>query len=308
MDLSIGKGETVALVGETGCGKTVTAKAILGILPIPPAEITKGEILFGGVNLLNLDEKQISQVIGKRMSLVPQDPMTCLNPVYTVGEQLLDIMRWQGKKDPGLLRYIGGRFRREKNPNQYEKAVNMLESLLIASPREVMKRYPVELSGGMRQRVLIGMALINDPEFLIADEPGTALDVTVQDQILDLLKSLIETKNLSVLYITHNLGVARNIASRVYVMYAGRIAETAPTDKLFQDPRHPYTIGLLESVPKLSGMSTKGIMGRMPDFGNPPKGCRFHPRCAHVKEVCMMKRPEMLEVDTDHLVACHLYQ
>jgi len=307
VDLFIRKGETVALVGETGCGKSVTAKAILGILP-PSAEITKGEILLGEVNLLNLDAKQISQVIGKRVSFIPQDPMTSLNPVYTVGEQLLDMMRWQGKKDPGLLKYIIGRFKSKRDSNQYKRAVNMLESLLIPSPREVMRYYPSQLSGGMRQRVLMGMALINNPEFLIADEPGTALDVTVQREILDLLKSLIKTRNLSVLYITHNLGVACNIASRVYVMYAGTIVESAPTEKLFQDPHHPYTIGLLESVPKLSGMSTKGILGKIPDYGAPPKGCRFHPRCTYTKDVCMMKRPQMLEVDSDHFVACQLYQ
>jgi len=301
--LTIKKSEAVSLVGETGCGKSVTAKTIIGLLPVPPARIVKGEVLFEGKNLLKMNEDELWKIRGRKISMIFQNPMTALNPIFTVGAQLKDVVKWAGKRKVGLREYFrGGTEEKEIE----EKILKMLEQVRL--PSDVIDKYPSQLSGGMRQRVLIAMALINNPELVIADEPGTALDVTIQDQILNLLKERIQSMKISVLYITHNLGVARELSQRIYVMYAGNVIETAPTKKLFKSPSHPYTIGLLEAVPKLTGEMEKGIPGRVPDYKNPPTGCRFHPRCNFAMPICKKKFPEPVEIETEHWICCHLFK
>ncbi|NIO20937.1 MAG: ATP-binding cassette domain-containing protein [Candidatus Aenigmarchaeota archaeon] len=307
VNLTIETGETVALVGETGCGKSVTAKTVIGVLPIPPGRIVNGNIIYKGTNLLELDEVERHKIRGKEISMVFQDPMTFLNPVFKVGDQLTDIIKWQGRIRVGFIEYYKNRFDKERNTEAWQKAVDMLDKVKLPDPERMMENYPVELSGGMRQRVLIAMALINEPEFLIADEPGTALDVTIQEQILLLLKERVREQNISVLYITHDLGVAREVSQRIYVMYAGRVVESAPVETLFSDPKHPYTVGLLRSIPKLSGGIAEGIRGRIPDYVNPPGGCRFHPRCDHKMPICSKVRPEDIQIKPGHQVACHLF-
>ncbi len=307
VNLNVETGETVALVGETGCGKSVTAKTIIGVLPMPPGRIVDGNILFKGKNLLELEASERQKIRGKEISMVFQDPMTFLNPVFKVGDQLTDIVKWQGRTQVGLVEYYKSRFDKERNVEARERAVDMLDKVKLPDPERMMDNYPVELSGGMRQRVLIAMALISEPEFLIADEPGTALDVTIQDQILQLLQERVREQNISVLYITHDLGVAREVSQRIYVMYAGRVVEAAPVEVLFKDPKHPYTEGLLRSIPKLSGGMAEGIRGRIPDYVNPPSGCRFHPRCDYKMPICSKKRPEDIQITSEHQVACHLF-
>lgn len=307
VNLTVETGETVALVGETGCGKSVTAKTIIGVLPMPPGRIVDGKILFKGKNLLKLEASERHKIRGKEISMVFQDPMTFLNPVFKVGDQLTDIVKWQGRTQVGLVEYYKSRFDKERNAEAWERAVDMLDKVKLPDPERMMDNYPVELSGGMRQRVLISMALISEPEFLIADEPGTALDVTIQDQILLLLQERVREQNISVLYITHDLGVAREVSQRIYVMYAGRVVESAPVEVLFKDPKHPYTEGLLRSIPKLSGGMAEGIRGRIPDYVNPPSGCRFHPRCDYRMPICSEMRPEDIQIATEHQVACHLF-
>jgi len=302
--LSVNEAEVVGLVGETGCGKSVTAKTILGSLPMPPGKVLDGEILFCGDDLLKLDKHDRHRVMSEKMSYIPQDPMTSLNPVFTVGEQMGDLIRWQGRRRIGPLEFLGLRRGRR---NSVVKAVQLLGRVEIPAPREAVKRYPVELSGGMRQRVLIAMALIGRSSLLIADEPTTALDVTIQKGILTLIEEKVEEEELSVLYITHNLGVARRLCDRVYVMYGGVVAETAKTNDLLKDPMHPYTRGLISSIPKLTGDEFKGIDGRIPDYIDPPPGCRFHPRCPQVMKICAQEKPELVEVAEGRSVACHLY-
>ena len=308
VDLIVDKGETVALVGETGCGKSTVARAIMGALPVPPALITRGEMLFEGRDLLAMDENEKRRIRGSRISMVFQDPMTFINPVFTIGEQLRDIKKWQGKKSVGPHEYLVDHFKKKNNIEVDEAIIDILDKMGLPSPRDVMKRYPVELSGGMRQRVLIGMALINDPELLIADEPGTALDVTIQKQIFDLLRERVERRGISVLYITHNLGVARRLSQKTYIMYAGEIVETAQTENLFRNPMHPYAQGLLDAVPKLTGEMKQGMRGRIPDYISPPEGCRFHPRCDHRLSKCDKVVPRFVELERGHQVRCHLYQ
>lgn len=302
--LSVNEAEVVGLVGETGCGKSVTAKTILGSLPMPPGKVLDGKILFFGDDLLRLDKRDRHRVMSEKMSYIPQDPMTSLNPVFTVGEQMGDLIRWQGRRRIGPLEFLG--LRRGRH-NSVAKAVQLLDRVEIPAPKEIVRRYPIELSGGMRQRVLIAMALIGRPSLLIADEPTTALDVTIQKGILKLIEEKVEEEELSVLYITHNLGVARRLCNRIYVMYGGTIAETARTKDLLKAPMHPYTCGLIRSIPKLTGDEFKGIDGRIPDYIDPPTGCRFHPRCPQVMEICEQEKPELVKVEEDRLVACHLF-
>lgn len=307
VNLSIEKGETVALVGETGCGKSVTAKTLIGVLPMPPGRIVNGQVFFKGKNVLEMEASERQQLRGKQISMVFQDPMTFLNPVFKIGDQLTDLIKWQGRTRVGFFEYYKNRFEKERNAEAWQKAVDMLDRVKLPDPERMMDNYPVELSGGMRQRVLIAMALISEPEFLIADEPGTALDVTIQDQILKLLRERVQEQNISVLYITHDLGVAREVSQRIYVMYAGRVIESAPIEVLFNDPKHPYTQGLLQSIPKLSGGMAEGIRGRIPNYVTPPEGCRFHPRCDHKMPICSKMRPEDIQIESGHQVACHLF-
>jgi len=304
VELSVREAEVVGLVGETGCGKSVTAKTILGSLPMPPGKILEGKILFLKDNLLELNRQDRHQVMSRKMSYIPQDPMTSLNPVFTVGEQMGDMIRWQGRRRIGPLDFL--RLQR-RHDNSIAKAVELLDRVDIPASKEIIRRYPVELSGGMRQRVLIAMALIGYPSLLIADEPTTALDVTIQKGILELIEEKVKEEQLSVLYITHNLGVARRLCHRIYVMYAGTIAETAKTKDLLDNPRHPYTSNLISSIPKLTGDEFRGIDGRIPDYIDPPAGCRFHPRCPRVMEICKQEKPGLVKVGEDRLLACHLF-
>lgn len=298
IDLTIRKGESVAMVGETGCGKSITAKAILGLLP-PNAEVVSGCILFQGRDLLQMPEEGLRKIRGKQIAMIFQDPSTALNPVFTVGEQLTDVLRWQGV-DRALLR-------RSRNGEVYRRCLEILRLVRIPDPQGTFGRYPVELSGGMRQRVLIALALIGNPDLLIADELGTALDVSVQDQILQELQELVRTRGLSVLYITHNLGVARLVSDRIYVMYGGEIAEVAPTAAMFSRQLHPYSQGLLAAIPRLTGSIGEGIEGRIPDYIKPPPACRFAPRCPFRMEICDRQRPLLAEAEPDRWVACHLH-
>ncbi|WP_255171175.1 ABC transporter ATP-binding protein [Natrononativus amylolyticus] len=309
VNLTVEEGETVALVGESGCGKSVTAETIMGILPQPPGEIVGGELRYRGENLVD-DPAAHQRVKAESMGMIFQDPMTSLSPVFTIGEMMRDVLTYRGKTNVGWLeiaRSTLGR-RRADEEEMNERCIELLDRLRIPDPEGILDRYPVELSGGMRQRVLIALALLGEPEFLIADEPTTALDVTVQDQLIDLLSEQVERENLSMLYITHNLGVARRIADRIYVMYAGEIAEVGTKAEILQEPLHPYSRGLIGSVPKLTAFDRQGIDGLIPDYTDPPQGCRFHPRCpAAMAGECDVDRPPRYEIEPGHEVACHLY-
>ncbi|MXV64050.1 ATP-binding cassette domain-containing protein [Natronorubrum sp. JWXQ-INN-674] len=310
VDITVDEGETVAIVGESGCGKSVTAETIMGMLPQPPGEIVDGELYYKGEELLG-DQTAHERVKSESMGMIFQDPMTSLSPVFTVGEMMRDVLTYQGKTNVGwleIVRNVLGR-RDADEAEMRDRSVELLDQLQIPDPEGVLDRYPIELSGGMRQRVLIAMAMLGEPEFLIADEPTTALDVTVQDQILDLLTEQIERENLSMLYITHNLGVARRIADRIYVMYAGEIAEVGTRDEILDEPLHPYSRGLVDSVPKLTEFDRDGIEGLLPDYTDPPSGCRFHPRCpAAMSGTCDVERPPRYELSSGQEVACHLYE
>jgi peptide/nickel transport system ATP-binding protein len=291
-------GEKVGLVGETGCGKTTTMKAILRVLPSPPAIISRGEITFDGQDIMRMKEDDLVQVRGRGISMIFQDPTAALNPVFSIGEQLENVIKYSAPPGKSLGRQ-----------EIHRRAVNALREVALADPERLLKSYPVQLSGGMRQRVCIGMALATNPKLLIADEPGTSLDVTIQDQVLRLLRNLVEEHNTSVILITHTLGIVRETTNRVYVMYAGTMVETAATEKLFSQPLHPYTQGLISTVPRLTGGGiAAGIPGRISDYRNPPTGCRFHPRCPYVMDICRKEKPPAFQVDPDHFVACHLYK
>ena len=284
----------VALVGESGCGKSVTMKAIMGILAQPPARIVGGEIRFDGRDLLRLKAREWDALRGTAMSMVFQDPMTSLNPVFTIGDQMETILKYADRR-------LGrGRDRRGRLDRVHE----VLAQVRMPDPERIAKSYPIMLSGGMRQRVLIAMALLSEPRLLIADEPGTALDVTTQAQILKLLRDLVEERGLALLMITHNLGVVREAADFVYVMYAGAVVERGPAVEIFARPSHPYTRALFDCVPKLSGDTTfKGIDGSLPDYAAPPPGCRFAPRCPLAISVCN-RAPDERPVGPGHSAAC----
>jgi peptide/nickel transport system ATP-binding protein len=307
VNLSVGKGEVVTVAGETGCGKSVTMKAVLRLLREPPARVT-GDIVFDGTNVRNLSQREFDRLKGQRMSLIFQDPMSSLNPTFTIGEQLVDTAQFGGRSDTGVIEYVRRKHLSRDRTKARDRALELLHEVQMPDPEDVMEMYPTQLSGGMRQRVLIAQALLNEPELLIADEIGTALDVTIHDQILNLLEDLIDEHDLSVLMITHNLGVARQVSDRICVMYGGRIVETAPTRELFDDPKHPYTQGLIASIPRLTGEPmAEGIDGSVPEYLDPPTGCRFHPRCPYAHERCQTERPEMYEMGEQSGVECVLY-
>jgi peptide/nickel transport system ATP-binding protein len=297
VNFKVYQGEKVGLVGETGCGKTTTMKAVLRILPMPPARITTGEIIFKDQDLMALKDKELRKVRGSGISMIFQDPTAALNPVFTISQQMEPIIQNAAPENKNLSK---GELR--------DKALIPLKEVALADPERLLDSYPIQLSGGMRQRVCIAMALSTDPELLIADEPGTSLDVTIQDQVLRLLRDLVNRKGSSVILITHTLGIVREMTDRVYVMYAGNMVEVAPTRKLFAEPLHPYTKGLMDAVPKLTGGGiATGIPGRIPSYREPPPGCRFHPRCSHVMDICRREKPPGYLIDEDHEVACFLY-
>ena len=292
----LNQGETLALVGESGCGKTVSALSILRLLPEPPAEILSGKILFAGQNLLSLNAKALRDLRGRSISMIFQDPMTSLNPVLTIGEQMAET----------LLRHTT-----MNRQEALKKSAYLLSRVELPSPKEKLKHYPHQLSGGMRQRVMIAMALSCAPRVLIADEPTTALDVLLQAQILELLENLKNETGMSILIITHDLGVVAEIAQRVLVMYAGEIVESGPARSLLNSPLHPYTKGLIASVPKLGAVKKKGtrleeISGNVPSLDQRPSGCAFHPRCAWAIDKCKTQKPELRPADTERQWSCHL--
>jgi len=298
IDLHIDKGETLGVVGESGCGKTVTALSVMRLIPQPPGRIVEGLIRYNGRNLLELAPAQMRKVRGKEIAMIFQEPMTSLNPVFTCGEQIAESLR--------LHEGLGRR-------DAMNRTVELLRLVHMSNPERRVKEYPHQLSGGMRQRVMIAMALSCNPKLLIADEPTTALDVTIQAQILDLLNELKAKFRMAVMLITHDMGVIAEIAQRVMVMYAAKVAEEAPALDLFKEPLHPYTQGLLRSIPRIDLAATQKrrletIQGVVPTLkGEIPPGCRFAPRCPHVKAVCTEQDPVLKEVKPGHKVSCWLY-
>jgi oligopeptide/dipeptide ABC transporter ATP-binding protein len=291
VSFEIRREETVCLVGESGCGKTVSALSILGLIPQPPGEIAGGSILFNGQELLGLGDEDLQKIRGNQIAMVFQEPLTSLNPVFTIGDQ------------------IGEAINIHENIAEAEvnaRCIQLLTDVGIPSPAERMSAYPHELSGGQLQRVMIAMALACNPDLVIADEPTTALDVTVQSQILKLLRSIQKERAMSILYITHDLGVVANIADRVYVMYAGVIAEQGSTEGIFRQAQHPYTQGLLASLPTRSkrGQRLHSIPGTVPSAAYKPPGCPFHPRCPHAITRCREEYPGMCDYGGGHLARC----
>ncbi|HHX60573.1 MAG TPA: ABC transporter ATP-binding protein [Epulopiscium sp.] len=294
VSFNVGKKETVAVVGESGCGKSVTANAVMQLLQVPPAYYKGGEILFKGENLLAKTDKEMRQIRGKQIAMVFQDPMTSLNPTMRVGTQIIEGLRKNQKMSQAEAR---------------KKAIEMLELVSVPQPEKRIKQYPHEFSGGMRQRVMVALAMVSDPELLIADEPTTALDVTVQAQILDLMKELQQKKEMSIILITHDLGVVADTSDRVVVMYAGQIIETGTTDEIFNNPKHPYTRRLLESVPRpnmTKDEPLQSIEGTPPDLYAPPIGCAFFDRCTESLKICQGHMPDATTHSETHESRCWL--
>jgi peptide/nickel transport system ATP-binding protein len=298
VDLYINQGETLGIVGESGCGKSVTALSIMRLIPQPPGKIVEGQILYNGLDLVTIPANKLRKIRGKEISMVFQEPMTSLNPVFTCGEQIAEALR--------LHEGLGRR-------DAMDKTVEMLKVVHIPNAERRVQEYPHQLSGGMRQRVMIAMALSCSPNLLIADEPTTALDVTIQAQILELLNELKTKLKMAVMLITHDMGVIAETAQRVVVMYAAKVAEEAPVGDLFKEPLHPYTQGLLRSIPRIDLAATEHlrletIPGTVPTLrGDIAPGCRFAPRCPFVKSVCTEQDPVLKEVKPGHKVSCWLY-
>ena len=292
LSLSIEKGKTLGLVGETGAGKTTAGLAVLGLIPSPPGVIVSGEILLNGKDLRALTDKEMDQIRGDAVAMIVQDPMTSLNPVMTVGDQIAEAI----KIHEGL-----------NHGDALKKAEEMLE--MVGIPRERAKEYPHQFSGGMKQRVVIAIALSCTPGLLIADEPTTALDVTIQAQVLEMMKGLKEKYEMSMLMITHDLGIVAEICDEVSVVYAGRVVEHGTLADVFDNTRHPYTEGLFNSLPNIENQAEKlkPIRGMMPDPTDLPLGCPFYPRCDHAMEICRTKKPPKVYRNETHFVECHLY-
>ena len=345
INLDIYQGETLGLVGETGCGKSVTSLSIMRLVADPPGKIVDGEIIFKGEDLLKKSEAEMQQIRGSRITMVFQDPMTFLNPVLTIGDQVSEVIALhedlardivqskidevqetikqidpaspererllsQTKKLEALKGNPPKYSRREMKKAAMRRTIDVLKLVQMPSPEKVVRQYPHELSGGMRQRAIIAMALSCSPDLLIADEPTTSLDVTIQAQILALLSELKKKIESSVLIITHDMGIVAEICDRVSVMYAGNVIETAETRALFRSPLHPYTQGLLKAIPKLNRDTEELeiIPGSVPNLIHPPSGCRFHPRCPYRMDKCDKAFPPLIENEPGHLVACYLYQ
>ena len=353
VDLFLKEGETLGIVGETGCGKSVTTLSAMVLTP-PPGRIEDGKVLLktedGYVNMFELDKERLRKLRSKYMAIIFQEPGSALNPVYTIGDQIAEglilhrkeeycrraleglkkelgdgssakspllsmeakmlerMLKGDGSRLVGILSHIPvlNRFNKRIYDEAMKDAVNLLREMGIPDPERVVKMYPHELSGGMKQRVVIAMALTGNPKILIADEPTTNLDVTVQAQVLELIKRTKELTSSSIIYITHDMGVIAEMCDRVAVMYAGTVCEVADVYELFKNPMHPYTKALIESIPR-PGAELKSIPGMVPNLIEPPPGCRFHPRCPHAKRICKEKRPSLKEVKPGHFVACHLY-
>lgn len=295
VDLKIHKGETIALVGESGSGKSITSLSIMRLIPSPPGEIVDGQILFNGKDLVKLSEDEMCHIRGNEISMIFQEPMTSLNPVLTIGEQIMEVLIYHQKLNKTVAK---------------KKAIEMLELVGIPRANEIVDEYPHRLSGGMRQRVMIAMAMSCNPKLLIADEPTTALDVTIQAQILDLMKELSKKYETSILLITHDLGVVSEVADRVVVLYCGQVVEEADVDSLFAEPYHPYTIGLMGSIPSLDEEVERlqSIKGNVPPPEHFPKGCRFAPRCPHAFERCKHEQPQLITKKGNRKVRCFLHE
>ncbi len=294
VDFNLKPGETLGIVGESGCGKSITSMSIMRLIPTPPGKIVGGEILFEDRDIVKMSEAEIRKIRGNDIAMIFQEPMTSLNPVFTIGSQIMEAIMLHQKMDKKAAR---------------EKCIEMLRLVGIPRADEVVDDYPHQFSGGMRQRAMIAMALSCNPKLLIADEPTTALDVTIQAQIIELMKELKEKLNTAIMLITHDLGVVAEMADHVIVMYAGRIVEDANVIDLFKDPKHPYTIGLMKSKPSLEGSAKRldVIPGSVPNPLAMPEGCSFHPRCSHAMEVCKKQVPELTSIGGGRKVRCWLY-
>ena len=293
VELKVRRKEKVGIVGEAGCGKTTTMKAVLNILPEGQYIVPKGHIWFNGKDVLQMTPQELHHMRTTGVSMIYQEPSAALNPVFTIGEQIMDVIRYseEGK----------GKGKKECK----SMAIEAIREVMIPDPERIFNFYPNQLSGGMKQRVCIAMAIVTNRELMIADEPGTALDVTIQDQVHKILNGLVEKKNMGLIMITHSLGVAREMTDRINVMYAGSIVESAKTSDIFSCPSHPYTLGLLEAVPRLSGGGIRaGIYGSIPNYLSPPQGCRFCPRCPRSTEKCEKEKPILKKIDSEHFVAC----
>jgi len=294
VSFAIARGETFGLVGESGSGKSVTARAIMRLIPEPPGEIERGRILFEGANVLDKSDAEMRALRGRRIAMVFQEPMSALNPVFTVHDQIADALRTNLKLSKRQAR---------------ERVIELLSLVGIPSPHKRADSYVHEFSGGMRQRVMLAMALSCDPTFLIADEPTTALDVTIQATILELITNMIDRLGMSLLFITHNLGVVAHSCDKIGVMYASHLVELGDKREIFANPQHPYTIGLLNSIPRLDAQAKylTPIKGSVCNMMEPPTGCKFHPRCAQAMDICRREVPKFREVAPGHMAACHLH-
>lgn len=292
--LSVNRGETFGLVGESGSGKTVTARSVMRLIPVPPGEMVRGRVLFEGENILEKSDQEMRELRGKKIAMVFQEPMSALNPVFTVGSQISDALR----TNLGLSK-----------KEAKDRVIELLQLVGIPSPASRSTNYVHEFSGGMRQRVMLAMALSCDPSFLIADEPTTALDVTIQATILELIRSMIERFDMSLIFITHNLGVVAHTCDNIGVMYASHLVEMGTTMEIFSNPQHPYTVGLLNSIPRLDTQTKflTPIKGLVCNMLEPPRGCKFNPRCEHAMDICTQEIPQLKEVAPGHFVACHLH-
>ena len=295
ISFNVNKGKVLGIVGESGCGKSITSLSVMRLVPKPNGYIEKGKILFNDKNIVNLSEYDMRMLRGNDIAMIFQEPMTALNPVFSVGYQIGEVL--------ALHQYLKGKKNRER-------CIKLLDLVKIPRPEKVADQYPHQLSGGMRQRVMIAMALSCNPKLLIADEPTTALDVTIQAQVLDLMRQLKDEFNTAVMFITHDLGVIAEMADDVIVMYAGKVVEECGINELFKQPLHPYTIGLLNSRPELIGKGAKlrCIKGMVPSPFNMPKGCAFAPRCDNVMDICNEKMPELMQVKSGHKARCWLHR